>query len=77
VIDKWKEIRETVPCKECLVKAICIGKLNENVSLSVSALQCPILTLWLNDMNYRLDISYPQRLKIVYTELRIPHRSPA
>jgi hypothetical protein len=38
-----------VPCKECLVKSICIAKLRANETLAVTQLNCIILNSWLID----------------------------
>ncbi len=61
-----------VPCKECLVKAICVQKVGRG-NLTVTSLECPILNKWLT--TYNGSGSYGVNLMNAYKELKSSKRS--
>ena len=62
-----------IPCKECLVKAICIRKMKDNEYQSITGLECSLLESWLTGHLHR---QFNKRLNAAYIELRVSSRSP-
>ncbi len=61
-----------MPCKECLVKAICIQKIGKGGEM-VTSLECSLLNKWLTTHNG--SCSYGPNLRDAYKELRALKRS--
>ena len=60
-----------MPCKECLVKAICIQKVSGKDE-TVTGLECPILNKWL--ITHNGSSAYGTNLVDAYRELRSSER---